>query len=199
MSSKPTREDFIKAMEEMDSYVDVTPEDLMVLNDKATRHAHLRTVRDIPVARCMTREVVTVSPDAPVTEAAVLMLRHHIAGMPVVAETGRLVGVFTEADLLAAVGLPHHQPHHSIWQTLESIFSPETRMDALSGSVGELMVRDVVTLGEDATLGDVITTMGRHAIKRVIVTDENRKVVGIITRSNLIRMFLETLAQPSGD
>lgn len=199
MSTKPTREDFIKAMEEMDSYVDVTPEDLMVLNEKATRHARLRAVRDVPVGRCMTRELVTVSPDVPVTQAALLMLRHHIAGMPVVTATGELVGVFTEADLLAAVGLRHHQPHHSIWQTLESIFSPETPMDTLSGSVGELMVRDVVTLREDATLGDVIATMGRHAIKRVIVTDENSKVVGIVTRSNLIRMLLETLAQASSD
>lgn len=194
MAHKPTRDDFVKAMEEMDSYLDVTPEDLMLLNEKAARHARLRGLRDIPVERFMTRELVTVSPEAAVSEAAVLMLRHHVAGLPVIGDSGELVGVFTEADLLAGIGLPHHQAHHSIWQTLESIFSPHAEVGSLSGSVGEAMVREVVTLGEHATLGEVIECMRRHRIKRIIITDGQRRPVGIVTRSNLIRMFLEILA-----
>jgi CBS domain-containing protein len=195
MTTKPTRDDFVRAMEEMDSYLDVSPEDLMILNEKATRHARLRGLRDIPVERFMTRELVTITPQASVSEAAVTMLRQHVAGLPVVGKEGELAGVFTEADLLAGLGLPHHQAHHSIWQTLESIFSPHAEVNAPSGSVGEVMVRDVVTLGEGATLGEVIEAMRRHRIKRVIVTDGQRRPVGIVTRSNLIRIFLETLAE----
>src|SRR5262245_18513267 len=55
-------------------------------------------LEQVAVAQCMTRELVTISPDAAVLEAAQLMLTHRLGGLPVV-ETGRVVGVITESDL----------------------------------------------------------------------------------------------------
>ncbi len=54
----------------------------------------------IPVARCMSREPVTVAPETDVAQAIQLMLAHHIGALPVL-EEGRLVGILTERDILA--------------------------------------------------------------------------------------------------
>lgn len=190
------RQDFANALKEMGTFVDVTLDDLLELNTRAEKYARLRTVGSGEVERVMSRHVVTVKRDCSLAEAAHMLVTHRISGLPVVDDDNRLVGVVTEADLLRAMGLPAHHPTHSLWQTLEAMFTHPVQIPEPTGTVADLMVEQVICVGPHETLHGVLEIMKKNRIKRVIVCDEQRRVVGMVTRSDLIRVFFDKLRRP---
>lgn len=192
--TRPRREDFQRALQSVDTFVDVSVDDLMMLSQRAEQYASQRLSKAIRVDRVMKTEVCTVQPRTPLSEAAHLMVTERISGLPVVDDRQQLIGIITEADFLRALGVPGHQPSHSLWQTLESMFTHLARHgapQAPNAAVAEHMVREVVTAAPDQHLHDVLALMKRHRVKRVVVTDSGRLVVGIITRSDLVRIFFD--------
>ncbi|MCP5428913.1 MAG: CBS domain-containing protein [Chromatiaceae bacterium] len=75
-------EDFEHALDEMGSVIDVTVSDLIVITDKARKHAQMRRAESLRVRTLMTHPVHTVTPDAPLSTAAQLLLTHQISGLP---------------------------------------------------------------------------------------------------------------------
>jgi len=134
----------------------------------------------------MTPHVLSVAPDASISVAARLMLQNRISGLPVVDGSGNLVGMVTEGDFLrrAEIGT---QRQRARW--IEFLIGPGRLADEYSRSSGrsvsDVMTRDVHTANIDASLDDIVRIMERHRVKRVPVIEEN-KVVGIITRANLL-------------
>ena len=134
----------------------------------------------------MTRTVISVEPDATVLKAARVMLQQHISGLPVIDKVGRLVGVLSEGDFLRRRETQTER-RRSRW--LEFLMRPGTiaaeYAHAHGQKVSEVMTRNVYTVDEDTSLEDVVDLMERRRIKRVPVLRGN-KVVGIVTRSNLM-------------
>src|SRR5271157_5828244 len=89
-------DDLRKARRELETYIDVTEEDLMKIYSLALRYAQERRSQQVPVAEVMTREVVTVKADAEMDEAVRLLSEKGVGGMPVVDDENRVVGVVTE-------------------------------------------------------------------------------------------------------
>jgi CBS-domain-containing membrane protein len=135
----------------------------------------------------MTRDVVSIGPDASIIEAVRTMLQHKISGLPVVDASGRLQGVITEGDFLrrSETGT---QRRHPRW--LEFLLGPgrlATEYVQASGrKVSDVMTPDVYTATEDAPLEQVVHLMERHRVKRIPVV-RGDTVVGIVTRANLMR------------
>jgi CBS domain-containing protein len=135
----------------------------------------------------MTRNVVSIGPDASIIEAVRTMLQHKISGLPVIDASGRLQGIITEGDFLrrAETGT---QRKHPRW--LEFLLGPgrlATEYVQASGrKVDEVMTPDVYTVTEDAPLEQVVHLMERHRVKRIPVV-RGETVVGIVTRANLMR------------
>jgi len=135
----------------------------------------------------MTRDVVSIGPDASIIEAVRTMLQHKISGLPVVDGAGCLQGVITEGDFLrrAETGTERRHPR---W--LEFLLGPgrlATEYVHASGrKVSEVMTPDVYTVTEDAPLERVVHLMERHRVKRIPVV-RGKNVVGIVTRANLMR------------
>jgi len=186
-------EDFQKALKEMDTFIDVTVEDLLMINKTAQKHAQIREAETLSVSEIMTTDVQTVTPDMTLKDAARILLDRRISGLPVIDSDNKLAGIVTEADFLSALGIPCHHPAHSVWQTLESMFSTTPRNNLSPKAVLDIMSTQTVTVGLDQTLHEVIDTMKRHHVKRVIVVDTDTKVAGIITRSNLVRVLLQKI------
>ncbi|MGE5153162.1 MAG: CBS domain-containing protein [Bdellovibrio bacteriovorus] len=199
LENGPVREDFVNAIQEMESFVDVSVEDLMDLNARANRYARLRATGGRPVDSLMSQPVTTVKPAYSLAEAAHVMVTRRISGLPVVDEQDRLVGVVTEADFLRVIGVPCHHPTHSLWQTLEAMFAHHAVAVEPSGTISDLMVTDVVTVGPQQTAQDVLEVMKMNRIKRVIVCDADRHVVGMVTRSDLVRVFFDRFASTGDD
>lgn len=198
--SELTRDDFVNALKEMDTFMDVTVDDLMEISSKAAKYARHRKTEGLTIANLMTRAVVTVSPDTSLAEAAHLLVENRISGLPVVDADQRLLGVITEADFLTAMGIPSHHPTHNLWQTLEAMFSHQPEIREPTGKVADLMVTNVITVKSYQTLHDVIEIMKHNRIKRVVVCDDDGRVQGMVTRSDLVRVFFDRLrkSQPGG-
>jgi len=200
-TQRPRRADFQQALKSMDTYMDITVDDLMTLSQRAEQFANRRASEAIQVSHIMSQPVRSVRPQTPLSEAAHLMVTQRISGLPVVDDADHLAGIITEADFLRALGVPAHQPHHNLWQTLESLFShlahhgePETPDDPVTAH----MVKNVVCVHPDQDLHAVIEVMKRNSVKRLVVCDQDRRVVGMVTRSDLVRLFFDryTEARP---
>ena len=139
----------------------------------------------------MTRQVITTTPEASIAEAARVLLDHHISGLPVVDDAGRLVGIVSEGDFLrrAEIGT---QRRRSRWlQLLTGAGGAASDFVRERGrKVGEVMNSQPITVSEDATLEEVSATMEKNDIKRVPVM-RGDKLVGIITRTNLVQAVLD--------
>lgn len=198
--SELTRDDFVNALKEMDTFMDVTVDDLMEISSKAAKYARHRKTEGLTIANLMTRAVVTVSPDTSLAEAAHLLVENRISGLPVVDKDQRLLGVITEADFLRAMGIPSHHPTHNLWQTLEAMFSHQPEIREPTGKVADLMVTNVITVKPYQTLHDVVEIMKHNRIKRVVVCDDDGRVQGMVTRSDMVRVFFDRLrkSQPGG-
>ncbi|MFG1398141.1 CBS domain-containing protein [Roseixanthobacter pseudopolyaromaticivorans] len=149
------------------------------------------------VANVMTTPVISVEPTTSIADAARLMLAQHISGLPVVAKDGTLVGMVTEGDFLRRAELGT-QVKRSWW--LELIASPgkeaEEYVHAHGRKVEEVMTCDVLTTTKDAPLSEIVETMTRARVKRLPVV-ENGKLVGIISRSDLLRALAAALPTAS--
>jgi len=142
----------------------------------------------------MTTPVVSARSDMSIQDAARLMLARRISGLPVVSADGELLGLISEADFMRRAELGT-EPKKSWW--LEWLTSEGTEADQyvhLHGrKVGEVMARDVVTTRKDAPLDEAVEMMITHRVKRLPVLDQG-KLVGILTRSDLMRAMLQILS-----
>ena len=142
----------------------------------------------------MSTNVATVKKDATVKDVITLLVEHKLTGLPVVDDGERLVGIITEADFLRGLGVPAHHPTHNLWQTLEVLFSHlahHGELEAPEDPVKDHMVRDVVCTSPDQFVDDVIQVMKQHRVKRVLVCGDDRLVQGVVTRSDLVRIFFD--------
>jgi CBS domain-containing protein len=138
------------------------------------------------VSDVMTRRIVSVGPETSVEEAADLMLKNRISGLPVLDAGGRLVGIITEGDFLrrAETATERRRPR---W--LEFIRGPGPAADeyvrARGRKVGEVMTPEPKTVTEDTPLDGVVALMEENHIKRLPVMRGN-ELVGIVSRANLL-------------
>jgi CBS domain-containing protein len=151
------------------------------------------------VADIMTRQVISVTPQTTIAEAAQLLLDNRISGLPVVDPGGAVVGIVTEGDLLRRVETGT-QRRHSHW--LEFLIAPgrlaREYTDANARNVGEVMSAEVVSVTPQEALPEVIRLMEHHHVKRLPVIEAGR-LVGIVSRANLVRALLHSLAEPPGN
>ena len=105
----------------------------------------------------MTRDVITVRPSLPVKELAMLLIKNQVSGVPVADETGKIIGLVSEADIIAKKG-----------KQVQSIMSEQ-----------------VFSLSEEASVEEIARLMTTRRIKRVPIMN-NGKLVGIVSRADIV-------------
>jgi CBS-domain-containing membrane protein len=147
-------------------------------------------------ADVMTSDVFTLNAETTVLDAARLMLRHRVSGLPVVDWHGKLVGILTEGDLLrrAETGTEHHR---APW--LEFLLGPGRAAEeytlAHGRKVGELMTDQVIQVAPHTPLEQVVALMERHHVKRLPVVADD-KLLGIVSRADLMRVLVDLGDKP---
>jgi CBS domain-containing protein len=138
----------------------------------------------------MTRNIISIAPDATVEEAVKLMLAHAISGLCVVDKNGQIAGIVTEGDLLRRdeLGTQRQRPW---WLRL---FTTPGRLaveftHAYGRRVRDVMTPDVFCVAHDTPLEDVVSTMEQHRVRRVPVTQDG-SVIGVISRADLLRALV---------
>jgi CBS domain-containing protein len=147
------------------------------------------------VAEIMTQPVVSVSSETTIAEAAQIMLQHRISGLPVVDDHQAVVGIVTEGDLLRRAETGTERRHHRL---VELLLGPghlaAEYVEAHARKVGEVMSTDVACVSPRDSLPQVVRLMEKRQIKRVPVV-ENSRIVGIVSRANLIQALITTLVE----
>jgi len=133
------------------------------------------------VGERMRRPVITVRAEMPIQDALKLMHTEHIRRVPVVDARGRLVGLVSEMDLLKAS--PSEATSLSIWE-VHYLLSKIT--------VERVMTREVITVAEQTPIEEAARIMADNEIGGLPVL-RGRELVGIVTETDLFRVFLELL------
>ena len=152
----------------------------------------------LTAADVMTGDVVSVGPDKPVRDIAELLYTRRISGVPVVDANGGVIGIVSEGDLIGHAAIVGEQ-HRSWWLSLFEDESVPARdyVKAHGRTARDVMTTNVVSVEETATLAEIAETLHRHRIKRVPVV-RGGKLVGIVTRGNLLRGLTTPETEPPG-
>lgn len=154
------------------------------------------------VSDVMTQNVISVRADDTILKAARLMLQNRISGLPVVDADDHLIGVVTEGDFLRRTEIDTERQRPK-W--IEFVLGPGRIANEFTHTAGrkvaEIMTEDPVTAKEDLPLAAAVELMEGKHIKRLPVLRDG-KIVGIISRANLVRALVSLARQteaPIGD
>ncbi len=149
------------------------------------------------VAEVMTRQIITILPDASILDAMESMLEHNISGLPVVDTDGKLVGVVTESDFLRN-GLGGVAPKRH--RMIELLFRPDqaasdpARLHARK--VKDVMTVNLITVAPDTPIEDAVALMRKNDIKRLLVLRDGH-LAGVISRADLMAACVRAVRDAS--
>jgi CBS-domain-containing membrane protein len=144
------------------------------------------------VGSVMTADVVRAEYGTPFKEVARLLAGHRISGLPVVDEDDKVIGVISETDLMVRQA-ETPDPFAPAPRFRFPRFNRSARRRAVKArarTAGQLMTVPPVTAHADDTIVEAARTMARRRVERLPVLDEEERLVGIVTRRDLLRVFL---------
>jgi CBS domain-containing protein len=155
---------------------------LLNLSDRSFVDKVLQSLSVKNAAQVMTTEVITVSSESKVTEAVHRMIDQHVKRLPVVDQSGKLVGMISRVDIFrtitkAAATDTNTQKQKIIIQNVRS--------------VSDIMQRDTHTVLPDASVEDVLKVMNTYGVQRVAVADQDNRFRGLISDRHLLMAFSE--------
>lgn len=181
-----TDRDVYEAMKSIPGYLDITPGDFKELYCHAFRHAVERISRSVLARDIMARDVAFVGADTPLGEAAELMGRLGISGLPVTDEKGRVEGVISEKDFLSRMG--EAGPKNFMTVIANCLKAKSCiALPIRAKKARDIMSSPATTVHEDSPYSEITELMAQRAINRVPVTDAEGRLIGIITRNDLIK------------
>ena len=139
----------------------------------------------------MTKDVVSITPDTNASEALELLLKMRISGLPVLDEKNKLVGMFTEKEVLSAI-LPSYVGSVGRFMYQENPKAVRQKTLAFRHlKVKDVMRRTSVTLDEDTTLCEVARIMLTQKARRITVLNKAKEVVGIVARGDVVEALFK--------
>ncbi len=142
------------------------------------------TVKDV-----MTENVVSVTDTTSYKEIVELLAQHEVSAVPVVDSAQKVIGVVSEADLLHKMEFTGLEPHVHI---LERKQRRVARAKAAGDVARDLMSSPAVTISPDASLSAVAKLMDDERVKRLPVVDDQGRLSGIVSRRDLLRVYLRS-------
>ena len=162
--------------------------------------ASIPNTSELTVAQIMRRDVPPIAPDSSVALVARTMADNHLSGVPVV-EGGEVVGIITEADIVqreADIDAPTAVPFLDAIFVADAgeLYDDEVRR-ALAINARMLMSSPVTNIRDSATLSELATVMIDRHLKVLPVLDDEDRLVGVVSRADLVRVIAELENQAS--
>lgn len=184
-SRRFTAADIDAALTQFNQMVDVSRGDLETLLQQAEAVAYKRRLGEIRCMDVMSRSVVSVQYGDSLETAWSLMREHQIKALPVVDRARRVVGILTRSDFLR-----HANPdlHDGLGQRLRQLVRPSGRSSSdKPEAVGQIMTRMVRVTSAERHVVDLVPLFSQHGHHHIPVVDGEKRLVGIITQSDLVR------------
>lgn len=139
------------------------------------------------LSEVMTGNPVAVGPETPLKDVAAILLEHRISGVPVIGERLEVIGVVSEADIIAKEAGPDPRERRLISWLLGGRYVDREKVAARTAA--EAMGSPAITVTERHTVADAARLMTDLGIKRLPVVDDGGALIGIVTRTDLVRAF----------
>ncbi|MFJ2597053.1 CBS domain-containing protein [Streptomyces erythrochromogenes] len=143
-------------------------------------------MKHIKVGDLMTDEVVSVLTSTPFKDVAKLLAQHDISGLPVLDDDDRVLGVVSESDLIGRAAADHP----SMDEEPDADRGGAAFPSEATFTAGEAMSAPAVTVHGDETAAGAARLMARRGVERLPVVDDEDRLVGIVTRRDLLWLFL---------
>jgi CBS domain-containing protein len=138
----------------------------------------------------MTPDPIAVGPETPLKDVAAILLEHRISGVPVIGERLEVLGVVSEADIVAKEAGPDTHDRRPISWLLGGRDVDGDKISARTAA--EAMGSPAITVGPGKTVAEAARLMMERGIKRLPVVDDGGSLIGIVTRTDLVRAFTRT-------
>lgn len=184
-------DDIIKAMKDISGYLDITPGDFKEIYRIAYKHAVERLTYSITAKDVMTREVVFVKKDTSLEKVADILDRHIISGVPVIGDDQSVAGVISEKDFLVHMGAKEKRSFMGVVThclSNKGCIALPMRMQHAE----DIMTSPAITVREDTPVFEIANMFIEKNINRTPVTDRNNKLLGIVTRADIVRSSCDT-------
>lgn len=180
--------DIIAAMKEIQGYIDISPGDFKEVFRIAYAHAIRRVMESSTAKDIMTSPVHCLQADMDLVQAAQFLADQQISGAPVIDDSGRLVGVLSEKDFLARMGLSKPA---SFMQIVAHCLTNKgcMAMTLRNHSVREIMSSPPISAEADMTMAAISAFFVEKQINRLPIIDVEGRPVGIVTRTDLVQSY----------
>ncbi|OIP29934.1 MAG: CBS domain-containing protein [Deltaproteobacteria bacterium CG12_big_fil_rev_8_21_14_0_65_43_10] len=179
-------EDVLKAMKDVQGYLDITPADAKELYRFAYRHAIERLTHSVRARDVMTKTVVFVKRETPLREVAEVMAHHGISGVPVVGGEGMVIGIISEKDFLHNLD---NEGASSFMGILAHCLKKDgcIALSMLKWKAEDIMTSPAVTVEEDTPISEIAGIFTTKNINRVPIVDSKDKLIGIVSRADIVQ------------
>lgn len=160
------------------------PSHMSLVGKNLKSTAVMHKTQSASVADVMTQNVITISQGSPIHDAVMLLDEQKISGVPVVNPDNEVIGIVTTADLVSALDIDDESP----LQKLVAVLLRKGRDKKLGSIVDDIMSKDPVTIRPDESVQSAIELMARCRINRLIVSQDSKKIEGILSRSDLLKV-----------
>jgi CBS domain-containing protein len=141
----------------------------------------------------MTSDVVTVRPETPLKDVAAILTERRISGVPVVDETGKVLGVVSEGDILFKERGPSERTGLLAW--FADPYDVEGELKLAARTAAEAMTAPAKTIAPWRLVSSAAAEMLEEGVNRLPVVDEEGRLTGIVTRADLVRAFVRPDAE----
>jgi CBS-domain-containing membrane protein len=147
------------------------------------------------VKEIMTKEVISVSADAKISEVSQILTKHGIHGVPVVLANNQIAGIITESDFfikdIPDLYLPSYVNFLKTVKFAKKVkgYEKNKLSKLMNATAADIMTKECITVGPDVAVKDLIQTFKTKHCYTMPVVDKNKKVIGIVTLADIIRLF----------
>lgn len=176
--------DLHNALKEMNTYLDVSEEDLGRVYKMAGMQAYRRKMGEISCADIMSRDLVTAEYGTELEEAWALLRYHKIKAIPVVDKAKRVIGIITLVDFLKRANL---KTYETFQDKLMKFIKRTPGMDSEKPEVvGQIMAAPVYTAKETMHIVELVPLLSERGLHHIPIVDAERRLIGMVTQSDLI-------------
>ncbi|WP_328485305.1 HPP family protein [Methylobacillus arboreus] len=179
-----TTADLDAVLKEYNQVLDIARDDLENLFLQTEMQAYKRRFGEISCGNIMSRDVISVEYGTLLEEAWPLLLNHHIKALPVVDRARRVIGIVTRFDFMKHANLDAYPGfEEKLRHFVRRTFLVETDKPEV---IGQIMTSKALTVNVDTHIVQLVPLLSKHGIHHVPVLDHERRLVGIVTQTDLI-------------
>jgi CBS domain-containing membrane protein len=179
-------DDVLKAMKDIDGYLDITPRDFRTLYRFAYLHAFERLTQRQKAQDVMTVNVISVKKETPSEEVANIMATEGISGLPVVDDNTKVIGVVSEKDFLFNMGT---RDTRSFMEIIAHCLKNKgcLAISMRNQKAVDIMTSPAVTVNNETSIFEIANIFTKDRINRVPVTDHKNRLIGIVARADIVQ------------